>query len=164
MPATSPDYLALLGALTEHGVEFIVVGGVCAVLHGAPVATFDLDVVHSRSPENVARLVSALEALDASSRSHPDRNVRPQASHLSSSGYQLLLTRFGPLDLLGAVGFGRGYEELLSETEEIQLAPDLRIRLLKLETLIELKEQTSHKKDLAVLPLLRRTLEEKNRS
>ena len=47
---------------------------------------------------------------------------------------------------------------------EQELAPNLTIRLLDLETLIELKEEISHEKDLAVLPLLRRTLEERNRS
>jgi hypothetical protein len=44
--------------LADHRVEFIVIGGVCAVLHGAPVTTFDLDVVHSRTPENLNRLLS----------------------------------------------------------------------------------------------------------
>ena len=34
------------------------------MLHGAPVTTFDLDVVHARDPENIARLLSALEELD----------------------------------------------------------------------------------------------------
>lgn len=164
MPGTSPDYLALLGALTGHCVDFIVVDGVCAVLHGAPVASFDLDVVHSRTPENVSKLHSALEALDASSRAHPDRRLRPEPSHLASSGHQLLMTRFGPLDLLGAVGAGRSFEDLLPETEEMQLTPDLMIRVLKLESLIRLKEQMSHEKDLAALPLLRRTLAEKKRS
>jgi len=43
-------------------VETIVVGGVAAVLQGAPIATFDLDLVHRRSEENVARLQDALTA------------------------------------------------------------------------------------------------------
>ncbi|MBW1690691.1 MAG: hypothetical protein JRJ70_08075 [Deltaproteobacteria bacterium] len=58
-----PDFLEILKTLTEHEVDFIVVGGVCAVLHGAPVTTFDLDLVHSRSPENLERLILALKEL-----------------------------------------------------------------------------------------------------
>jgi len=154
----------LLRALDSYGVEFIVVGGVCAVLHGAPMATFDLDVVHSRSPENVDRLLSVLGALKATSRSQPGRDIRPDRSHLASPGHQLLMTVHGPLDLLGSVGAGRGYEELLPRAEELRLAPDLKIRLLSLETLIELKEETSREKDLAVLPLLRHTLRERKGS
>jgi hypothetical protein len=42
-----------------HQVNFVVVGGVCAVLHGAPVATFDLDVVHSQDSANIRRLLSS---------------------------------------------------------------------------------------------------------
>ena len=164
LPAPNPDYLAMLRVLKAHGVDFIVVGGVCAVLHGAPVATFDLDVVHSRSPDNLDRLLDALDSLRASSRSHRDRAVAPGRSHLASPGHQLLITAHGPLDLLGTVGAGRGYDDLLPHTAEVSLTPDLTIRVLHLETLIELKEETSREKDLAVLPILRRTLEERNRS
>ena len=52
----------------------------------------------------------------------------------------------------------------MPHTAELQLTSDLTVRLLHLETLIELKEETAHEKDLAVLPVLRRTLEEKKRS
>ncbi|MBI1789939.1 MAG: hypothetical protein HYR60_20610, partial [Acidobacteria bacterium] len=91
------DFLAVLRTLAEQGVDFIVVGGVGAVLQGAPVSTFDLDVVHSREAGNIARLLSALESL-----------VSTDASRLSSLGHQLLMTRFGPLDLWGEIGKSRG--------------------------------------------------------
>lgn len=164
MPAPTPDYLALLRTLKEHGVDFIVVGGVCAVLHGAPIATFDLDVVHSRSPENIERLLKALAALKATSRSHPEKNLVPGRSHLASPGHQLLMTAHGPLDLLGTVGTGRGYAELLPLSTDLELTGDVTVHLLDLEALIALKEETGHEKDLAVLPVLRRTLEERNKS
>lgn len=164
MPAPTPDYFALLSALKAHGVDFIVVGGVCAVLHGAPIATFDLDVVHSRRPENIDRLLKALDSLKATSRSHPGRRIVPDRSHLASPGHQLLMTVHGPLDLLGSVGAGRGYDELMPHSGELELTPDLTVLLLHLETLIELKEETAHEKDLAVLPVLRRTLEERHES
>ena len=47
------------------------------MLHGAPVTTFDLDVVHARNPENIARLLSALEELDAVYRVQPERQCAP---------------------------------------------------------------------------------------
>lgn len=64
------DVEAILRALNSRGVEYIVVGGICAALHGAPVATYDLDIVHSRAPGNVSRLRDALDELDAFYRTH----------------------------------------------------------------------------------------------
>jgi hypothetical protein len=52
--------VAILRALVEHHVDFIVVAGVGAVLQGAAIATFDLDVVHSAEAANVERLLAAL--------------------------------------------------------------------------------------------------------
>lgn len=48
----------LLRVLADGEVRFIVVGGIAAVAQGAPVVTFDVDIVHERSPENVRRLLS----------------------------------------------------------------------------------------------------------
>jgi hypothetical protein len=45
----------------------------------------------------------------------------------------------------------------------MDLGEGLRIRVLKLEKLIEIKEQLTGDKDRAMLPLLRRTLEEKRK-
>ncbi|HYL77000.1 MAG TPA: hypothetical protein VEU96_22485 [Bryobacteraceae bacterium] len=60
-----PDYSAILRTLVEHRVDFIVVGGVGAVLQGAPITTFDLDVLHSTEQANVERLMAALEPATA---------------------------------------------------------------------------------------------------
>ncbi len=153
----------MIRTLIEHRVDFIVVGGVGAVLHGAPISTFDLDIVHSRAPENIDRLLRALDALDAHSRVQPERKASPDVSHLSSPGHQLLMTRFGPLDLLGSIGKGSEYENLIGHTDEMDLGAGVKAQVLKLELLIQLKEETAGEKDRAVLPILRRTLEEKSR-
>jgi len=157
------DFLGLLRALNEHGVQFIVVGGVAAVLHGAPVGTFDLDVVHSRDKDNVTRLLTALEDLDSYYRTSPERGLKPTESHLSSPGHQLLMTRFGPLDLLGEIGAGRRYEDILLESAVVQAGEGLAVRVLDLESLIKIKEELAQEKDRAVIPILRRTLEQKRR-
>jgi predicted nucleotidyltransferase len=162
MRVPSPDFLALLRTLVEHGVDFIIVGGVSAVLHGAPVTTFDLDLVHSRTPENVARLLSALHELDAHYRGQGDRRLTPGPAHLASLGHQLLMTRFGPLDLLGTIGTDHSYEDLIEHTTELSVI-GLHLRVLNLETLIQVKEEVGHEKDKAVVPILKRTLEEKSR-
>jgi len=134
-----------------------------AVLNGAPVNTFDIHVVHSREPANVARILRVLEDLDAVFRIQPDRRLKPNASHLASGGHLNLITRHGPLDLPGTIGRDLGYQELIPHSAGLDSSDGLRIRVLDLETIIEIKEQIGGEKDLAALPILRRTLEEKRR-
>ena len=160
---TKTDFLEVLRVLIAHEIKFIVVGGVSAVLQGAPVTTFDLDLVHSRESTNIERLLRALDSLEAIYRAQPDRRIKPNAAHLSSPGHQLLLTRFGPLDLLGIIGAGHGYEELLDHTVEMKIGDERIIRVLDLKTLIQTKEEVGGEKDVAVLPVLRQTLNEKSK-
>jgi hypothetical protein len=75
-----------LRVLRKAEVEFILVGGLAAVLHGAPIQTYDVDIVYSREPANVARLMSALQSLDAFYRFPLDRRLRPALSHLGGPG------------------------------------------------------------------------------
>jgi hypothetical protein len=157
------DFQAVLRVLLKHGVDFIVVGGVCGVLQGAPIMTLDLDIVHSRRRDNIDRLLKALETLEARYRTHAGKDIRPGATHLASEGHQLLMTRFGPLDVLGIIGSGRHYEDLLAHTVEMRVGKGLTVRLLDLATLIETKQETAGEKDHAVLAVLRRLLEQKSR-
>jgi hypothetical protein len=155
--------VATLRALRDGGVEFIVVDSLAEALHGAPIGTYDIDVVHSREPANTARILPVLEALDAVFRMQPERRLRPNASHLASTGHLNLITRYGPLDLLGTIGRDLGYQDLVPHSVELDISEGLRIRVLDLETLIAIKE-LGGEKDRAVLPILRRTLEEKRKA
>ena len=154
------DFFAVLEALYANRVSFIVVGGLAAVLDGAPVNTYDVDIVHSRSPENVARLLPVLETMEAIFRIQPERRLKPTASHLSGRGHLNLLTRYGPVDFLGTIGRDLGYEDLLPDSVEMDVGEGVRVRVLTLEKLIALKEELGGEKDRAVLPILRRTLDE----
>jgi len=58
--STGIDLSALLEGLVEAGVNFILVGGLAAVVQGAPVTKMDVDIVHERSPENIAKLLAFL--------------------------------------------------------------------------------------------------------
>jgi hypothetical protein len=96
--------VAPLRILQSNGVKFILVGGLAAVVQGAPVDTFDVDLVHSRDAANIQRLLLVLEEFDAIFRMQPERRLKPNASHLASAGHLNLITRHGPLDLLGTIG------------------------------------------------------------
>jgi hypothetical protein len=163
MPDPDLDTLALLKVLTEHKVDFIVVGGMGAVLQGAALATFDLDIVHSRSQKNLDRLVAALRAVDACYREHHDPNLQPEVGPLAGPGHHLLMTRGGPVDVLGEVSGARDYEGLLADSVELEIEPGVSVRVLSLPALIKLKEELGREKDLAVLAILRRALDESSK-
>ena len=147
-----------LRLLSDAKVDFILVGGLSAVVRGVPVNTYDVDIVHSKSPENIERILLVLEELDAVFRIQPERRLRPNASHLSGRGHLNLITTNGALDVLCTIGHDLTYEDLIPHSEELVLGENLKVRVLKLEKLIELKEQLNGEKDRAVLPLLRRAL------
>jgi len=154
---------ALLGELIDAGVEFIVVGGTAAVLHAAPVTTQALDIVHRRTPENVARLMAVLQKLDAVMRYDlANRSLRPTAEMLLGHGQINFSTTLGPLDPLCELGEGQGYDELLSHTVVFSDGP-LTLRVLDLPTLIDVKSRTGRAKDRAVLAILIATLEEQQK-
>jgi hypothetical protein len=163
VPPTVADVGALLRALAEHDVQFMVVGGVCGVIHGAPVSTFDLDIVPERSDGNVARLVKALESVQATHRDLAGRSITPDASRLLGPGHNLFMTSSGPLDILGTIGRGRDFNALTSRSRTIELGAGLSVRVLDLDALIDVKREAAREKDLATLPVLVRTLEERRR-
>jgi hypothetical protein len=160
---TVVDPEALLTQLNAAQVEFIVVGGAAAILQAAPITTQDLDIVHRRTPDNVARLLDLLLRLDAVMRYDlANRNLRPTAELLAGTGQINLSTSLGPLDPLCELAPGQGYEEILPHTE-VLTDGDLSVRVLDLPTLIDVKSRTGRAKDRAVLPILIATLEERRK-
>jgi hypothetical protein len=164
MPPDESNFETILAVLAKHKVDFIVVGGLCAVLHGAPVQTYDLDIVQARDPANLERLEQALRELGAYYREHLHRRLVPEAARMTTPGHHLLNTSAGPVDVLGSIAGQRDYDTLLPHTVEVVLDDTTWIRILDLETLILTKQETGRDKDKLVLPILRRTLEEINRT
>ena len=109
-------FYELLTSLVEGNVAFIVVGGVAAVLDGAPVSTFDLDVVYSLDEANIDRLAGVLEELSAVCIDPGGRTIRPTVERLRGGGHHLLRTRHGRLDVMGSVGNALAYPDLLSRS------------------------------------------------
>ena len=149
------ELFKMIGTMAVHSVEFIVAGGSAGVPD-----TLSLKIVHLRTTENIGRLLAALGELEAQYRMR--RDLTPGESHLASAGHQLLITKYGALDVLGEIGeYGRGlrYEDLLARSHLVDVG-GLNVRVLDLDYLIELKEQAGRDKDRASLPTLRATLAE----
>ncbi len=154
---TGADLSAVLEGLIEAGVEFILVGGLAAVVQGAPVTTMDVDIVHNRSSENIAKLLAFLKSIDAVHRRPDDKMLGPKKGDISGMGHALFTTRLGPLDVLAVIEEGRAYEDLLEHTVEIEFRGHT-IRVLDLKTLVELKRTSRDLKDRQRLPVLEETL------
>jgi hypothetical protein len=153
----------MLRELTEIGVEFVLVGGAAAVVQDVPMLTDDVDIVHRRAPENVARLLPWLLAHRAYNRSDlANRRLPPTEGALSGHGHVLLQTDLGKLDVLCELGEGDGYEQLLPDTTIVSNG-EITLRVLGLPRLIAEKTRAGRPKDKAVLPVLIATLEEQRR-
>jgi hypothetical protein len=64
----TPDLLAILNRLHDSRVDFVIVGGVAAALHGGSRVTFDLDIVPSLDADSWAAVVDLLVAMGARPR------------------------------------------------------------------------------------------------
>lgn len=158
----SVRYVDTLRLLLQAKVEFIVVGMAAGILQGAPATTLDVDIVHQRLPDNVARLLSVLQSIHAVAR-NDDRRIAPGAGHLLGPGHILLTTDNGDFDCLGTVDENKTFEDLLPLSRIIKLdSADLRV--LDLPALIEVKRRAGRAKDRALLPVLEATLEERLRT
>ncbi len=154
---TDADLSALLEGLVKADVEFILVGGLAAVVQGAPVTTMDVDIVHKRSSENIAKLFPFLKSIAAIYRRPDDRVIEPKKEDFSGMGHVLTTTRLGPLDVLAVIEEGKTYEDLLEHTVEIEFRGHT-IRVLDLKMMIQLKKNSKNPKDKQRIPVLEETL------
>jgi len=154
------DVEGLLRRLAEHEVEFILVGGVAATVHGSARLTRDLDVVYGRTPANIDRLTSALAPLAASLRGAPaGLPFRLDSATVRRGLNFTLTTKLGDIDLFGEIAGGGDYAGLLPDTREIEVF-GIRCRCLTLDRLIQVKRAAGRPKDLEVVAELEALREE----
>ncbi len=158
------DFERLIRTLTDGRVEFIIVGGLAATAHGSARLTQDIDVVYSRSADNLHRLVKALRPLKPYLRGAPPNLPFQWEEATVRRGLNFTLTTtVGDLDLLGEVTGGGNYEALLPHTELLSFF-GCDCRCLDLSTLIRIKRAVGRPKDLEALAELETLLEERERA
>jgi hypothetical protein len=149
----------VLRVLIRNEVEFIVVGGIAAILQGSPLTTEDIDVVYLSSEQNLARLARALGELEAHYLDPAGRHVEPDISRLASMRVHLLNTNCGRVDVLRTVGKDLSYQDLVERSRVFEVA-EFSVQVLDLETIIETKEHADRPKDRSHLLFLRQLLAE----
>lgn len=157
------DFGRILKLFVDRQVEFIVVGGIAAIAHGAARATFDLDLVYSRNSDNLRRLSTALQPYQPYLRGAPPGLPFVWDERTIVNGLNFTLTTaIGDLDLLGEIAGGGTYHQLLSYTIEVPMF-GVNCRCVTLERLIQLKRAAGRPKDLEALAELQALYEERNR-
>jgi hypothetical protein len=156
------DFTTLLRVLVEARVEFIIVGGLAATIHGSGRLTQDIDVVYDRSADNLDRLSRALAPYAPYLRGAPPNLPFEWSARSLKSGLNFTLTTaLGDIDLLGEITGGGGYSDLLPNSIQVTLF-GLNARVLDLPTLIRTKRAAGRPRDLEVLAELEALAEEQN--
>src|SRR5437667_12798993 len=111
-----------LELLAKYKIDYIIVGGVAAALHGSSFVTYDLDVCYSRKTDNLERLSQPLMSVHAKLRGAPAGLPFTQDAESVREGLNFTFdTDLGPLDLLREVlGVGE-----LEEAQESAVMYDL---------------------------------------
>jgi hypothetical protein len=151
------------GILARGGVEFIVVGGAAATIHGSARVTRDLDVVYRRTPPNIERLVAALAPCRPYLRgAPPGLPFRWDEDTLRRGLNFTLTTSVGDVGLLGEITGGGGYDALLPHSAPVH-AFGVELRCLTLDKLIQVKRAAGRPRDLEAIAELEALREERER-
>lgn len=141
------DPFRVLNTLQEHGVAFVVIGGIAATAHGSPSVTMDLDVCYRRDRRNLERLAAALQQLDARLRAAPDDvPFILDAETLERGDHFTFATEAGDLDCIGTPAGTDGYDDLAAGASVVDLA-GLEILVASIDDLIRMKRAAGRPKD-----------------
>ena len=139
---------ALLTRLKDSGLEFVVIGGVCVVYHGVPLATFDLDVCCPFGEVNVRCIASALKDLHPVHRLTANKlPLEETRSSFSELRNLYLQTDLGKLDCLGEVKGVGGFQAVLKQSVLASFSYG-QFRFLNLDALIAAKNALGRERDL----------------
>ena len=156
------DPLGALRSLLSHGVDFVLIGGLAARLHGSPTVTDDLDLSHAKERANLEHLAAALTEMNAYLRL-PDPDERLDVTLdwrlLAAADNFTFATDFGPLDCLARPAGIDSYEELKRGATTMDLG-DAEIRVASIDDLIRMKHAAGRRKDLIELEILAALKEE----
>ena len=152
----------LIAALDQCGVQYVIVGGIGAIIHGANTATFDFDVVPATSPENLAALAKALISLGAKLRLEDGTTVEMPIDRVSLGQFELSTWRTdaGDIDIIRGIPTANGltelrfYSELAAAGDQVEVF-GATVVVASLAMIIESKEGAGRAVDDQALPHLR---------
>jgi hypothetical protein len=151
--ADQPEFRVdhLLAALTTHGVDFVVIGGIAATLLGSARDTFDLDICPATDRGNLTSLGKALSELGARLRGvEAAVPFVPDERTLAHIEVLTLETDWGPLDVLMRPSGSPPWERLRKRAERKDLG-SFSVLVASIDDLIAMKTAAGRDKDLIVV-------------
>jgi hypothetical protein len=146
----------LFDTLARHRVDYVLIGGLAATLHGSSALTNDADICPDPSRENLARLANALRDMDARIRSDSESDgvaFSFDADFLGHMNLVNLTTRFGDFDIAFRPAGSLGYDDLAQRATEVAIDGTI-VPVASLADIIRSKEIANRPKDRATLPIL----------
>lgn len=155
MPAPL-DPACLFAVLAEHDVDYVLIGGLAAAVHGSPAMTNDADIVPAKDASNIERLSAALGDLEARLRAESEPDGIPFDPHpalIASMAMLNTTTRCGDLDVTFTPPGLDDYATLRAASVTFELTGQV-VKVAALDDVIRSKELADRPKDHATLPLL----------
>jgi hypothetical protein len=144
----------MLRALSDGGVDYVVIGGVAGRLVGSPAITRDLDICYARDETNLEALAAVLRGLHARLRGvDPDVPFRMDARSLRAGDSFTFSTDAGDLDVLGTPSGTGGYEDLVRTAEVVEV-DGFDVLVASIDDLIRMKRAAGRGKDQSHIELL----------
>ena len=151
------DIRELFRVLAEHRVDYLVIGGVAAQVHGRRRTTMDLDITPAPDLGNLDRLVAALIALDAHPAGLGPGAPAPTAEQLRVAPIVAqLITRAGALHIINEVPGAAGYAEMRERALTTEL-DGIAIAIVGVDDLIRMKRTSARPGDLEDIEALTST-------
>jgi hypothetical protein len=147
-PEAVLDAERILRALDEHGVDYVLIGGLAVQTHGHVRTTNDADLMPAPDPANLKRLAAALRSLDARVLNPGEEDTAIDAKMLPKATIWQFATRDGGIDVMHEVPGGRPYAELSERALHVRLG-DVDVPVVDLDDLIQMKLARGRPTDLA---------------
>lgn len=152
-PTGELDAERILRSLADHGVDYVLVGGLAVQTHGHTRTTFDVDIIPSPDPENLTRLATALREMGATALNPGPEGLEIEAAMLPRAMLWQFRTRHGQLDLLHDAPGAAPYEQLKSRALLVSLG-GLEVAVAGRDDLISMKRARGRPVDLDDLAVL----------
>ena len=149
-----PLLILVARILAQRRLDAVMIGNAAAAIQGSPVTTMDIDFMFRKTPTNLTKLKRVADDLGA---------IVLRPFYPASQLYRITRDRDGlQLDFMARIDGIRSFELLRGRASLVQFG-DHEIRVASLKDIIRSKERSGREQDLAVLPILRRTLDEKEK-
>ena len=134
-------------AFHQAEIEFILIGGLAMISHGANTLTQDVDLAYALDPQNLERLAAFLPTIHARVLGRPaNDNFVITPSTLAGVKFLNLYTSLGEVDIMRTIPGVDSFEDLQERAVPMDLGSFI-VRVASLDDLIAMKRAANRPKD-----------------